>query len=411
MFQRPRGTRDFLPDDMLKRRYLENKLREVFLSYGYREVQTPTFEHLELFTAKSGEGIIEEMYTFKDKSGRDLALRPELTAPVIRMYVEKLQMSPKPIKLFYFGNCYRYDRPQKGRYREFTQAGCELIGCDSPPALAELVSLAWECMEKSGLKNFNLRIGNLDILNKFLNTIGLTDSLKKKAIPLIDKREYDALRELLSSDLSQDDIDRLERFLQTKSIDEIEKQVDKGMKDDIERFRHILSWLDVFGIKKYEISMEIVRGLEYYRGMVFEIECPELGAERQICGGGEYELVELFGGKNIPTAGFAIGFDRVIIALEEEGFAFPEEKIDFYIIPASEDVVKEAIEISMKLRNKGESVDIDLTGRNLRKSMKYADSIGAKRVIIVGKKDLEENKVTIRDMESGEQERVEVDKL
>ena len=142
MFKIPRGTRDFNPAEMQKRRYLEDSMKKTFKIFGYREVQTPMFENLDLFTAKSGEGIIEEIYSFADKGGRELALRPELTAPVIRFYVDKLQMEPKPLKLFYFGNCFRYDRPQKGRYREFRQAGCEIIGTDTPEALAELIALA-----------------------------------------------------------------------------------------------------------------------------------------------------------------------------------------------------------------------------------------------------------------------------
>ena len=140
MVQVPRGTRDFIPDEMHKRRYLEHNMAKTFTSFGFGEMQTPTFENLELFTAKSGESIINELYTFTDKGGRELALRPELTAPVIRCYVERLQMEPKPLKLFYFGNCYRYDRPQKGRYREFQQAGCEIIGVDTCVSSAELLN-------------------------------------------------------------------------------------------------------------------------------------------------------------------------------------------------------------------------------------------------------------------------------
>jgi histidyl-tRNA synthetase len=153
MFQVPRGTRDFTPEEMEKRRYIEQNMAATFTSFGYGEIQTPTFENLELFTAKSGESIVNELYSFTDKGGRELALRPELTAPVIRCYVERLQMEPKPLKLFYFGNCYRYDRPQKGRYREFQQAGCEVIGVDTAEAVAELLALAFTpfkkcCVEK-----------------------------------------------------------------------------------------------------------------------------------------------------------------------------------------------------------------------------------------------------------------------
>ena len=409
MIQRPRGTRDLLPEDMEKRRYLEKKIREVFLSYGYREVQTPTFEHLELFTAKSGEAILEEIYSFKDKSGRDLALRPELTAPVIRMYIEKLQMHPKPIKLFYFGNCFRYDRPQKGRYREFTQVGCEFIGCDTPESLAELISLAWNCLRRSGLRGIKLRIGNLDLLNHFIESLGLDPSTKKSMMRFIDKKEYAALEDLLRGKISEEKLSDLIRFLQINNLEELKKVCKE--EEEIDRFQKTVDYLEVFGVNEFEISMEIVRGLDYYKGLVFEIESPRLGAERQICGGGEYELVSIFGGREVSTAGFAIGFDRLILALEEEGYPFPKERIDFYIIPASkkDSVIKKSIEIANHLREQGKKIDIDLTNRSLKKSMKYADSMGFEKVMIVGEKDLEEGKVTVRDMKTGEQRRIEID--
>ena len=152
MYQIPRGTRDFNPEEMEKRRYVEEKIRSTFQKFGYKEIQTPTFENLELFTAKSGGAIIDELYSFKDKGDRNLALRPELTAPVIRFYVEKLQMVPKPLLLFYFGNCYRFDRPHKGRYREFKQAGCEIIGTDTPEATAELIAMGYTILKNIGLK-------------------------------------------------------------------------------------------------------------------------------------------------------------------------------------------------------------------------------------------------------------------
>ena len=173
MFKIPRGTRDFSPKEMEKRRYIEESMRSTFKTFGYREIQTPTFETLELFTAKSGEAIIDEIYHFRDKGGRNLALRPELTAPVIRFYVDKLQMEPKPLKLFYFGNCFRYDRPQKGRYREFKQAGCELIGTDTPIAYAELIAMAYTILEKVGLNNMRLNIGNLSILSSMFDVLKL----------------------------------------------------------------------------------------------------------------------------------------------------------------------------------------------------------------------------------------------
>ena len=189
VYQIPRGTRDFTSEEMQKRKYVENSMKTTFQTFGYREIQTPMFETLELFTAKSGEGIIEEIYNFTDKGGRELALRPELTAPVMRMYVEKLQMEAKPLKLFYFGSCFRYDRPQKGRYREFTQAGCEIVGADTPEAYAELIAMAYKVLENTGLKNIQLNVGNLNVLSSMFNVLKLPKDKQKYMVPLIDKSQ------------------------------------------------------------------------------------------------------------------------------------------------------------------------------------------------------------------------------
>jgi len=405
----PRGTRDFSPDEMFKRRYVENKIRNIFQSFGYREVQTPTFEHLELFTLKSGEEIIEEIYAFKDKGNRDLALRPELTAPVIRFYVEKMQMEPKPLKLFYIGNCYRYDRPQKGRYREFTQVGCELIGTDTPEAQAELVYLAYTILKNIGLRNIVLRLGNLDIIYAFLENMGIKKNQFRELMHLIDKsRFYELEKRLFEMRAAKSKIKMFKEFLNCTSIDKLEGFIEVPA---IDKFGEVIDFLKIFGIDNFEIDMKIVRGLDYYKGVVFEIDAPILGAEKQLCGGGEYELVSLFGGKEVPTAGFAIGFDRAIIALEEEGYVFPEQKIDAYVIPINEKMLKNAIKIVNRLREKNIVADVDLMRRGLAKSLKYASSIRAKKAIIVGPQEWGKESVIVRDMDSGEQIEVKIKDL
>ncbi len=403
MIEKPRGTRDFLPEDMDKRRYIEDTIRKIFESFGYREVQTPTLEKLNLFTAKSGDEILGEIYSFKDKSGRDLALRPELTAPVIRMYIEKMQMDPKPIKLFYIENCFRYDRPQKGRYREFTQAGCELIGCDSPACAAELISLAWNILKNIGIKNMKLKIGNLDFVSDLFDRIGIENNLRRKIFPYIDKKQFEELeQELLRENITEENINTILSFFNSNNIDEIKKYIDTPS----ERFEDILSFLDIFGLNDYQIDTSIVRGIDYYKGVVFEIEAPALGAEKQICGGGEYDLVSIFGGKPISTSGFAIGFDRAIVALEAEGYNFPNKKLKAYIIPISRDYLNYAIEIATMLRNAYIPSDLDLIRRGIRKSLKYADSIGVRNVILIGEDELKNNYLTVRDMKTGRQTKV-----
>ena len=395
MIGKPRGTRDFLPEEMAKRKWLESQMRNVFEKYGYEEISTPTIENLELFTLKSGEQIMEEIYAFEDKAGRKLALRPELTAPVMRMYVEKLQMETKPLKFYYFGNCFRYDRPQKARYREFWQFGCELIGSDRPEAITELIAMAYDILKNIGLKSIVVRIGNLDILRRFLDGIGANDA---EIMRLIDKKDF----ENIERRLGKNEYEEFRKFIEIKDINEIEYKEAKRMKE-------ILSLLDEFSIP-YNLDLSIARGLEYYIGIVFEIDAPKLGAEKQIAGGGEYNLVTLLGGRNIPTSGFAIGFDRVLIALENEGYKFPSKEKPVYVAYIN-GMIKEAIKISRNLRNEGIKVDMDLMARSISKSLDYANKKGMEKVIIVAPNEWKNGKVILKDMKKGIQKEIEIKRL
>ena len=395
MISKPRGTRDFTPQEMQKRRWLERKMREIFEKYGYEEISTPTIEHLELFTLKSGEGIIEETYAFEDKAGRKLALRPELTAPVMRFYVEKFQMEPKPLKFYYFGNCFRYDRPQKGRYREFWQFGCELIGSNKPEAIAELITMAYDILKEIGLKNIVLRIGNLDILRKFLDSIGANDA---EIMRLIDKKDFDELKKKIRN------FEEFEKFINIKDLGELKQDY-----KEIDKMKEVIEFLEEFSVP-YNIDLSIARGLEYYIGIVFEIDAPKLGAEKQICGGGEYSLVPLLGGKSTPTAGFAIGFDRTLLALEMEGFKFVEVEKPIYIA-YMHGMLKEAIKIAKMLRKEGMKVEMDLMRRSISKSLDYANRKGIKKVVIVAPEEWEKGKVLIKDMVSGKQEEIDIESL
>ena len=395
---------------MEKRRHLEHLIRSTFLSYGYREIQTPTFEELQLFTAKSGDAIIDELYSFQDKGGRPLALRPELTAPVMRCYVEKLQMEPKPLKLFYFGNCYRYDRPQKGRYREFQQAGCELIGTNTPEAQAELIALAYNILSSSGLRNITLRIGNLTLLKGMFDDLHLSPDQQQQLIPLIDKGEFEEVRLLLDDfQLSQDNATFLLELLQTTKLSKLQQLIES--RDVLqEELNHLSKLLDIlisaFNLPHCALNLAIVRGLDYYKGMVFEIEAPALGAEKQLCGGGAYELVPLFGGRDTPTAGFAIGFDRTLLALELEQHAFPKPRLDAFVIPVTEDMIKPALTLTQNLRREGFTVDMDLMRRGIGKNLKYASSLNASKTLILGPDEYQQHSVTLRDMKTGGQQTI-----
>jgi histidyl-tRNA synthetase len=383
VFQIPRGTRDFNPDEMQKRRYVEEKMKATFLKFGYREIQTPTFETLELFTAKSGDTIIDELYFFKDKSGRDLVLRPELTAPVIRYYVDKLQM--------------------------------ESIGTDTPEAYAELIALAYTILKNVGLKNLKLYIGNLNILSSIFKTFNISKEQQKNLTPLIDKSQFnDIVSYLMDLGVFEKDAKKFIEILQTSEIKDILKMIenDELAKNEMMKLKQIMELLkNIFDIKTCEIKMSIVRGLDYYKGVVFEIDAPALGAEKQLCGGGAYELIPLFGGRETPTSGFAIGFDRTVLALDVENYKFPIFKLDVFVIPINEDMTAKSLEITQSLRKQGLSVDMDLLKRGISKSLKYAGSINVDKIIIVGQKELDDESVTVRDMKTGKQELVKINVL
>ena len=416
MFEIPRGTRDFTPEEMNKRRHVEELFRTVFELYGYQEIQTPTFEHLDLFLAKSGESVLDEIYEFTDKGNRKLALRPELTAPVMRMYVDQLQMKPKPLKLFYFGNCYRYDRPQKGRYREFLQSGCELIGTNKPEAIAELITLSVDMLQKIGLSNIQLQIGNLKLLSSVFDALNLSDEQRKYLLPLIDKEEFEDVENVLFQwDIDKKSISLVLKLLQDQETNVLHDLLEENDENnaEINRLNEIIHLVqNEFAIDIAEVNMGIVRGLDYYTGVVFEIKAPALGAEKQICGGGEYELISLFGGREMPTAGFALGFDRTILAMQEENVSFPMPHLDCFIIPYNDELIPFSLILATLLRRTHQiTCDVDLLRRGIGKALKYASSRNASYTIILGPREMQENKLTIRNMDSGDQKEVDINQF
>src|SRR3990172_1863776 len=399
--QRPSGTRDFLPDDMSKRKHIENKLRDVATRWGYGEIKTPTFEHIELFTSKSGEGILGEIYNFRDKGDREIALRPELTAPVIRMYVEELQKSPKPLKFYYFDNCFRYERPQKGRFREFFQFGVEIIGSARPESEAEIIAMAVEMLKTTGVHG-DLHVGHLGIVRSLLSDI--QPDHQSKIMRLVDKKDDKGLEEFLDNIQAPDEMRyKLFRLIGLRGINAVQEA--RELVGDIEsmsQFETILDLLDVYGLE-YQVDLGIARGLDYYTGMVFEIYCEGLGAQNQVCGGGSYRLAQLFGGEDIPSTGYAIGFDRVMEICNVK----PAMKKRVVVV-SFDDTRKEAIVIAKRLREHVHAY-VDVMGRKFKDQISYANTIGASHVVIVGRQELDAGKIALRDMSTGEQELVTVE--
>jgi histidyl-tRNA synthetase len=417
--QRPRGTRDFLFKEMKERKSVENTMRQIFENYGYSEIKTPIFEELSLFTTKSGEGIKDQIYHFQDKGGRDLALRPELTAPVARMYIKELQKTVKPVKMYYFGSCFRYERPQAGRWRQFWQFGCELIGGKSPGSEAEVISMAAHCLEELGLENFEIHIGNLGILRNILNDANILGEKQEQVMGIIDKGDVEELRTVLESmDVDKNSSELLLKLINMKGDSSIVKEVKSLINcsehacNALFELEELLESLEAFGFSDYIVNLGIARGLDYYTGTVFEIYVHGLGAQKQISGGGTYNLIELFGGENVESTGFAFGFDRVMEALKKQEKSIEAEgSVEVFVAAIKEDLKLKAFEIAQKLRKNGIATDVDLVGKKLKKILSHADNTGIKYVVLVGARDLEEGKVTVKDMASGEQETVDLETI
>ncbi|RJS73286.1 histidine--tRNA ligase [Methanophagales archaeon] len=422
--ERARGTRDFLPEEMRKRRTMEARMRDIAEKWGYGEIRTPSFERAELFTVKSGEGILNEMYEFRDKGGRHLALRPELTAPVIRMYVNELKMAPKPTKVYYFGNCFRYEEPQKSRYREFWQFGAEIIGSDRPEAQAEIIALAYHILEALGIHiKAELHVGHVGLIREVLRAANVEAERINSVMRLIDKGEREEVIELLretgaKKDLIDDLISLVD--LKVKGKDALKEARERGIiasdSDASKELEMLLQILDYYGVV-YTLNPGIARGLDYYTGMVFEIyeTGGRLGAQNQICGGGSYRLATLFGGDDTPSTGFAFGFDRLADLFPHET---PDLKRDgvaaVAVVPIREknadsaDVVEEAIKIASRLREHIPTY-IDVMSRNLSAQLSYANALDASFAVLVGRTEIKEGKVTVRNLDTGEQEKIGVD--
>ncbi len=432
-FERPRGTRDFDPEEMARRRALEARLRGVFERFGYQEISTPTFEHLELFTAKSGEAIVDQLYAFEDKSERELTLRPELTAPVIRFFLNELKARPRPMRLYYHGNCFRYERPQAGRYREFWQFGCELIGAPGAQGDAEVIALAEACVRAAGVEEHVLGVGHVGLLAQLIDRLEADEETKAATYRLIDKDDeglHEHLTEIGAPSELVAAIETVASFRQgfALSTDELGDRVDKALAPVRERLAELdleaeareqaeehltavtetLVQLGALGVEQATLDLGVARGLDYYSGVVFEIEAPALGAESQIVGGGSYTLAEVFGGQPTPTAGFGLGFDRVLLVSDVEGQGQPAR---VHVTPIGDGTRERATRLAADLREAGIATTIDLRGRSISKNLDYANSLGIPKVILLGSNELEKGVATVKDMESGEQQEVPFDEL
>ena len=398
-----KGTLDLLPSESHKRQFVEHTCLEIAQNFGYKEIRTPVFEHTELFQRGVGDTtdvVQKEMYTFTDKGDRSITLRPEGTAGVVRSYLEHgLFNEAMPQKLCYLTSCYRYEKPQAGRLREFHQFGIECFGSANPAVDAEVISVARNLFDFLGVRNLELEI----------NSIGCKECRKEYHAAL--HSYFESKKEELCGTC----LGRLERnpmrILDCKSpvCSEIAKDAPKVtdyLCDDCKtHFESVQTYLKAMGID-FKVNPTIVRGLDYYSRTVFEFVSTDIGAQGTVCGGGRYDgLVEEVGGNHTPALGFGMGIERLMLLMENQGLPFPEAaKCELYIATMGEKATVKAAAMANALRREGMFVEFDVVGRSVKAQMKYANKIGAKFTVVMGDSELESGIVRLKNMESGEEQ-------
>ncbi len=395
MIQAPRGTFDILPESAAQRKVAEEQAEKILGAAGYRRIETPAFEATQLFERGVGEAtdiVQKEMYTFDDGAGRSLTLRPEITAPVCRAYLEHgMHKLAQPVKFWYLSSCFRAEAPQRGRYRQFWQFGAEAIGSDSPETDAELIVLLAELLEAVGVTHTSLRLSSL-------GTPGTRADYRDELTAFLRAHE---------SDLSKDVRDRIDlnpmRAFDSSDagtqavMRDAPKLLDRLHPDDAEHFDQVRGLLDDAGLS-YDLDPTLVRGLDYYTRTVFEFTSDELGAQSGVGGGGRYDgLIELLDGPRTPASGWAAGVERMLLATR----ALPTAPalVDLYVALAKRDGSRTAFELAVDARRAGLQAQLELAGRSLKGQLKHADRIGARYVAIIGDNGV----ATLKDMQSGEQ--------
>ncbi len=403
-----KGTEDVLPKQSYRWQFIEQIMREESKSYGFKEIRTPVFEHTELFARGVGQTtdvVQKEMYTFDTKGGESVTLRPEGTAGAARAVLEhSLDNEGLPIKASYFVSCYRYEKPQAGRLREFHQFGLEVYGTQSPVADAELICAAQSILDRLGLEQVRLE----------LNSIGCPECRAKYNRALRDY--FGAYRDRLCETC----LSRLEknpmRLLDCKSPEDKKiaenapKIIDYLCEDCENHFSEVKKYLDAVGIK-YTVNPTIVRGLDYYTKTVFEFVTDLIGAQGTVCGGGRYDgLMDELGGKHIPSLGFAMGLERLLMVMDAQGVEIPDNDVCSLYIATMGDAAKvKAFSLLRQVRECGLIAETDVVGRGLRAQMKYADKIGARFSVVLGDNEIEQNRAKVKNMETGEQIELDLD--
>jgi histidyl-tRNA synthetase len=415
-FQTVRGMRDLLPEEAETLNHVIAKARETAQLYGYKEVVTPLVEPYALLSAKSGEEIRQRMFTFKDLGDRTVALRPEFTASIARLVTTALKNEPKPLRVLSVGSVYRYDEPQRGRYREFWQSNFELMGSTNPEADAETILLTNSLMKAVGLRNYAFKIGHIGVIRGILSQESVDDKTQNAILQLMDKKECDEAFNLTTSEKCQEILQELVQLKSSNPFKTVEK-MKAHLKDYAEaeaavaNLQEILKLVTESGCPIETVEPGFGRGLEYYTGMIFEVYIPEL--DIALGGGGRYDrLIEVFGGESTPAVGVAHGLDRIALAMQMQKTAvLTRREKTAVVIPVKQELKTEALKISQILREAGVSVEFEVMGRKMTKALEDADRRKVDYAVIVGERELKEGTVVVRDLAKHKQTIVEIKKL
>ncbi len=412
MFQPPKGTRDILPEEMEKMEFVKSVLKRTFEKYGFRPLETPAFESFELLSAKggAGEAIKDEIYYFEDKSGRPLGLRFDLTVPLARVLANNPDL-PKPFKRYQIGKVWRYDNPQSMRWREFSQADIDIVGSSSLLTDTECAACFTECLKNLGFKDFYIRLNNRKLIENLLLAIGVKKDKVLDVFRTIDKFDKIGLdgvkKELKDKGFNPEKITKLIKNSGTNKeiLDRLREEF--GTSEGLEELREILSLSKSFGVEKYlKIDLSLVRGLEYYTGPVFEVMLKK--ADVSIGGGGRYDnLIKTFGGPDLPATGLSFGLDRLLSLVE----GFDSKRTKILVAPVEESLREKALSVCQEIRGQGFACEIDLMDRKFSKQLDYANSLKIPYVVIIGRKELKQKKVKLKDMKTGKEKLISLKDL
>lgn len=414
-FRPVRGMRDLLADETKRLTFIIDNARKTAKQYCYDEVTTPVVESHELVSAKSGDEIRARMFTFKDLGDRIVALRPEFTASIARLVTTVLKKAPRPIRVFSVGSVYRYDEPQRGRHREFWQSNYELMGSDKPEADAELILLTSNFLKRTGLRNYFFKVSHIGIVKGILSQEEIDEKTQDEVLQLMDKKEYNKAFDLLTA-TPRSVLKGLVEIKENNIFETIEKiknhvRIYEKAKAAADNLLKILELATRCGCPIKSIEPAFSRGLEYYTGLIFEVQIPEL--DISLGGGGRYDrLIGLFGGISTPAVGVAHGLDRINLALKIQDIEVKDQNLKrVLVIPITEDLRIKALTISEKLRNSGLFIEFEVMGRKTGKALEYANKCSMDYAVLVGRSELKTDSVVLKDLVNHKQMTVKIENL